>query len=138
MLPAKPLVAEFREPVVSLWLGPNAHLVLYPVRGGDAVNLVAIVRDDWNAPGWSAPGAPEELLAHYRRWPPRLKNLLALPDRWLKWALYDRTRLRRWFFHWLTVSIVAVWRLFVSTAQRGRTWSRWHRASMQRMRIWPS
>jgi len=95
-LPAKPLVAEFREPVVSLWLGPNAHLVLYPVRGGDAVNLVAIVGDDWHAPGWSAPGAPEELLAHFRRWPPRLKNLLALPDRWLKWALYDRARLRRW------------------------------------------
>src|SRR5262249_58462344 len=95
-LPAKPLIAEFREPVVSLWLGPNAHLVLYPVRGGDAVNLVAIVRDDWHEPGWSAAGAPEELLAHYRRWPPRLQNLLALPDRWLKWALCDRARLRRW------------------------------------------
>jgi len=95
-LPAKPLIAEFREPVVSLWLGPNAHLVLYPVRGGDAVNLVAIVRDDWHEPGWSAAGAPEELLAHYSRWPPRLQNLLALPDRWLKWALCDRARLRRW------------------------------------------
>src|SRR2546428_599823 len=36
MLPAKPLVPEFREPVVSLWLGPDAHLVPYPVRARDA------------------------------------------------------------------------------------------------------
>jgi salicylate hydroxylase len=96
MLPARLLVPEFREPVVSLWLGPDAHLVFYPVSGGAAVNIVAIVRDDWHEPGWSGEGSREELLAHYSRWPPRLRNLLALPDRWLKWALYDRVRLRRW------------------------------------------
>jgi salicylate hydroxylase len=70
--------------------------VLYPVSGGAAVNVVAIVRDDWHEPGWSAPGAHEDLLAHYSDWPPLIRNLLALPDRWLKWALHDRTRLRRW------------------------------------------
>jgi len=96
ILPAKPLVGEFREPVVSLWLGPNAHLVLYPVNGGAAVNLVAIVRDHWNQPGWSSPGRREELLDHYSGWPPLVRNLLALPDRWFKWALFDRARLRRW------------------------------------------
>jgi salicylate hydroxylase len=96
MLPAKPLIPEFREPVVSLWLGPDAHLVFYPVDGGATINLVAIVRDDWHQPGWSAAGTHEQLLTHYRGWPPRIRNLLALPDRWLKWALYDRARLRRW------------------------------------------
>jgi salicylate hydroxylase len=96
ILPAKPLVGEFREPLVSLWLGPNAHLVLYPVNGGAAINLVAIVRDHWNQPGWSAPGRREELLEHYSGWPPLICNLLALPDRWFKWALFDRPRLRRW------------------------------------------
>ena len=53
---------EFREPVTRLWLGANAHLVHYPVRGGTLINVVAIVRDRWKAPGWSAPGAREELL----------------------------------------------------------------------------
>ena len=33
---------------------------------------------------------------HYEQWPRVVRNLLALPDRWLKWALYDRPRLRRW------------------------------------------
>lgn len=96
MLPAHILVPEFRETAVSLFLGPDAHLVLYPVRGGEAVNLVAIVQDEWHEPGWGAAGRPEQLLAHYAAWPPRIRNLLALPDRWLKWALYERPRLPRW------------------------------------------
>jgi salicylate hydroxylase len=96
MLPAHILVPEFRETAVSLFLGPAAHLVLYPVRGGEAVNLVAIVQDEWHEPGWSAAGRREQLLAHYAAWPPRIRNLLALPDRWLKWALYERPRLPRW------------------------------------------
>jgi len=95
MLPARLLIPEFRETVVSLWLGPDAHLVFYPVHAGEALNIVAIVRDDWHAAGWSADGTREELLAHYSRWPPRVRNLLALPERWLKWALYDRARFRR-------------------------------------------
>jgi 2-polyprenyl-6-methoxyphenol hydroxylase-like FAD-dependent oxidoreductase len=96
IIPTRPLVAEFRDRAVSLWLGPDAHLVLYPVHGGAALNIVAIVRDEWQRPGWSTAGTREELLAHYGGWPPRVHNLLALPDRWLKWALYDRLRLRGW------------------------------------------
>jgi salicylate hydroxylase len=96
LVPARVLVSEFREPAVSLWLGPDAHLVLYPVKGGEAINLVAIVRDDWREPGWSAPGLHQELLAHYAGWLPLVQNLLAVPERWLKWALCDRAPLRHW------------------------------------------
>jgi salicylate hydroxylase len=95
MLPTKLLLPEFREPVVSLWLGPDAHLVLYPVRAGHALNIVAVIKDDWQEPGWSGRGAPEQLLARFARWPPLIHNLLALPDRWLKWALFDRLPLHR-------------------------------------------
>jgi salicylate hydroxylase len=96
MLPAQLLVPEFRQPVVALWLGPDAHLVIYPVRGGEAANLVAIVRDEWHEQGWNAPGRSSELLAHYAAWPPLVRNLLALPERWQKWALFDRAPLWRW------------------------------------------
>ena len=34
----------------------DAHLVHYPVKGGRMINVVAIVRDDWHEPGWSALG----------------------------------------------------------------------------------
>jgi salicylate hydroxylase len=95
-VPADLVDAAFREPATWLWLGPNAHLVHYPVTAGLAVNIVAIVRDDWQGPGWSAAGAKEDLLRRYSRWNPRARRLLAVPDRWLKWALHDRPAQSHW------------------------------------------
>jgi 2-polyprenyl-6-methoxyphenol hydroxylase-like FAD-dependent oxidoreductase len=84
---------EFRKPLVHLWLGQNAHLVHYPVKGGKLLNIVAIVHEDWNEPGWSAPGARDALLRHFARWTwsDEVRELLAAPQQWLKWALYDGT-----------------------------------------------
>ena len=59
------MVADLRAPAVNLWLGRNAHLVHYPVRGGSLINVVAIIRDDWREPGWNAPGERAEILARY-------------------------------------------------------------------------
>ena len=75
--------------------GGDAHLVHYPVRGGSLVNVVAIVRDDWREPGWSAPGDRAEILARYPAgaWPQAARALLATPTHWHKWALYDRAPL---------------------------------------------
>lgn len=93
---AEDLPPAFRAPVTWLWLGPDAHLVHYPVSGGQQVNIVAIVREDWHEPEWSAAGTREELLAHFAAWSAQARDLLAVPDVWLKWALNDRKPLRRW------------------------------------------
>lgn len=90
IVPAARLTAEFREPVTSLWLGPNAHLVHYPVRGGRDVNIVAIARDEWQEPGWSAPGKQGDLAPHFASFAPQARALIAVPERWQKWALFDR------------------------------------------------
>lgn len=95
-VPADRVAPEFRAPATFLWLGPNAHLVHYPVTAGIAVNIVAIVRDDWQAQDWNATGARNELLKRYARWHPKARALLATPDRWLKWALHDRPSRRHW------------------------------------------
>jgi len=91
LLPTAGLPDEFRASRIHLWLGQDAHLVHYPVRGGKTVNLVAIVREDWNEPGWSEPGNSEELLRHFARWvwSDDVRELLAMPKQWLKWALYE-------------------------------------------------
>jgi salicylate hydroxylase len=98
LVPAVNVEAEFRTNEVQLRLGKNAHLVHYPVRAGALINVVAIVSDDWAEPGWSAEGARGELLAHYSRWTwaEPVREFLALPERWLKWALHDLPPLRRW------------------------------------------
>ena len=92
LVPADSVPAEFRAPFVHLWLGLDAHLVHYPVKGGSLINIVAIVHDEWNETGWSAPGEPAEILRHYARWTwaDRARDLIATPKRWLKWALYER------------------------------------------------
>lgn len=92
MVPAAMVPDQFRRPVTWLWLGQNAHLVHYPVRGGTLINIVAIVRDRWNEPGWSARGAREELLRRFSKaeWAQDARDLIAMPESWLKWALFDR------------------------------------------------
>jgi salicylate hydroxylase len=98
LAPADALMPELREPAVNLWFGTRAHLVHYPVRGGSLINVVAIVRDDWREPGWSAPGEGAEILARYRApmWSALPRAILAAPEHWQKWALYDRPPLARW------------------------------------------
>ncbi len=90
VVPAAGLTDEFRESVTGLWLGRDAHLVHYPVKGGREINIVAIVRDDWHEPGWSAPGRQGELAARFAGFAPQARALIAVPDRWQKWALFDR------------------------------------------------
>jgi len=72
---------------VGLWLGPDAHLVHYPVAQGAAVNLVAIVSEAWDRPGWSAPGEAAELVRRFAGWSARARGLLAAPVAWQKYAL---------------------------------------------------
>ena len=98
LAPADALMPELRAPAVNLWFGTRTHLVHYPVRGGSLVNVVAIVRDDWREPGWSASGERAEILARYRApmWSAVPRALLAAPEHWQKWALYDRPPLARW------------------------------------------
>jgi salicylate hydroxylase len=98
LVPASTVEAEFRAADVQLWLGRNAHIVHYPVKTGALINIVAIVGDGWSEPGWTASGDRDELLAHYSpwRWCAPVRDFLALPDRWLKWALYDVPPLGHW------------------------------------------
>ena len=98
LIRAQDAPSEFREPTVRLWLGRNAHLVHYPVRGGDLINIVAIADDAWNGPGWSEPASRADLLTRFSAhdWAPQALALVRTPDSWLKWALYDREPIEDW------------------------------------------
>jgi salicylate hydroxylase len=90
VVPASQLTPEFREPVTGLWLGRDAHLVHYPVKSGTMVNIVTIIRDDWHEQGWNAPGLASELAQRFKNFAPEARALITTPDRWHKWALFDR------------------------------------------------
>ena len=91
IVPAERVSNELREPVTGLWLGRDAHLVHYPIMAGTMLNIVAIVRDGWQEAGWTAPGKSADLLPRFKHFAPAARTLLALPDSWQKWALFDRT-----------------------------------------------
>jgi salicylate hydroxylase len=91
-VPAQSVPDEFGEPLVHLWLGVDAHLVHYPIKGGQFINIVAIVHEEFSKSGWSAAGDRNEILRHFARWSwaNKARDLIALPERWVKWALYAR------------------------------------------------
>jgi salicylate hydroxylase len=96
LAPASALVAE-----TNLWLGPRAHLVHYPLRAGDLVNIVAVIEDDWRdderADPWRAgetdPRALNAALAGWRR---EARELVALAPSWRRWPLFERPPAPRW------------------------------------------
>ena len=88
-LDATALPREYTSPRVQLWMGPNAHLVAYPISGARQINVVAVVPGTWNRPGWSAAGEANEIKnAFSSRWPATARMLVGAVDEWRKWALF--------------------------------------------------
>lgn len=89
-LDATQLPKDFTARRVQLWMGPNAHLVAYPIAGGRQINVVAVLPGTWNRPGWSTQGDPFEVMDAFAapRWPPAARMMLTAVDNWRKWALF--------------------------------------------------
>jgi salicylate hydroxylase len=90
------LPAPFAAPVVGLWLGPRTHLVHYPVRGGDELNVVAVAEGGVDRQGWSQPDDAGTLLTSFARWTKDSKSLLERARGWRSWSLYRLAPLRHW------------------------------------------
>jgi salicylate hydroxylase len=94
------VAADAVEPALrtatGLWLGPDAHLVHYPIRAGREVNIVAIVRDDDAMTGWSRPGEADRLMRRFGNWHETPRTILSAARSWLIWSLFGRSPRRRW------------------------------------------
>ena len=88
LLPREQLPAPFNAPMVGLWLGPRAHLVHYPVRGGRDVNIVAVIEGGIARQGWNLRAEPDALLPAFRLWADPVKSLLASVQAWRCWSLF--------------------------------------------------
>jgi salicylate hydroxylase len=98
VVPAAALPDRCREPVIDVWLGPGGHVVHYPIRAGAAVNIVAVCSDRWQSVSWSTAASRDAVLERFPAsiWNAAVRDVLAAPDSWLKWALYDRAPLTSW------------------------------------------
>lgn len=89
-LPMAAVPVPLRGDRVGLWLGPDAHLVHYPLRGGADFNVVVLLGEDHPVEGWRAPGDPAYLHRRLSGWSPLPRALIALVDDWQCWSLADR------------------------------------------------
>jgi salicylate hydroxylase len=81
----------------AMWMGPHGHVVHYPVRRGELINIVAHFDSDaWTEESWTRECDLAELTTTYAGWHPDLLRLYPCSARWYKWALYDRDPPERW------------------------------------------
>jgi salicylate hydroxylase len=96
-LDATALPREYTSPRVQLWMGPDAHLVAYPISAARQINVVAIVAGTWNRPGWSAPGDGNEIKSAFAAgWPATARMLIGAVDEWRRWALFTVPDIGAW------------------------------------------
>jgi salicylate hydroxylase len=75
---------------VQLWMGPKAHLVVYPVSSGERINMVAIMPGAAMQPGSSDAGDASEIRRHFAasRWPANARAMIESVDNWRRWPLF--------------------------------------------------
>jgi salicylate hydroxylase len=97
LVPAEAAPELARRPVQTLWLGPDHHLVHYPVSAGRLINLVAFSpAGDFDVESWESRGRVEDLQAEFAGWDPRLEALIAAAGEVGRWALLDRDPIETW------------------------------------------
>ena len=82
----------------SIWVGPNCHLVHYPLRGGEQYNVVVTFhsreQEEWSV----REGSREEVQSYFEGICPRARQLIDLPKDWKRWATADREPIGQWTF----------------------------------------
>jgi len=97
LVPAADAPEFARRPAQVLWVGPDHHLVHYPVSAGKFVNLVAFApAGDYTTESWTATATIDELLAEFAGWDERLVALISAAGTPGRWALLDRAPLTGW------------------------------------------
>ncbi|MCB1509826.1 MAG: FAD-dependent monooxygenase [Hyphomicrobiaceae bacterium] len=96
ILPMSEVPTEQRALRTGVWLAPSAHIVHYPVRGGDALAIVVITSDPDPGVGWGIPVSAESVMSHVTGFDSSVRLLLSRADDWHRWALFNPKPLRRW------------------------------------------
>jgi salicylate hydroxylase len=96
MVPQSSLPERLRSQQVTAWLGPSLHVVQYPVRGGDWLNVVAIVhgRTLGDPQYWDHSANAAELQRNMLKTCPPLQDLIKAIDSWRLWGLSIRLPMR--------------------------------------------
>lgn len=81
---------------VIMWVGPNLHLVQYPVRRGELYNQVIVFKSFRYTPDSDDWGAPEEIDEHFGKCCEAVRHAVSFISRQRRWPMYDRNPIDNW------------------------------------------
>ncbi len=88
--------ADLQWNAASIWVGPDCHLVHYPLRGGEQYNVVVTFHsrqpEEWGV----REGSFDEVRSYFQGICPQARQLIELPRSWKRWATADREPIGRW------------------------------------------
>ncbi len=87
----------------SIWVGPNCHLVHYPLRGGKEYNVVVTFHSREKEQWGVKDGSKEEVLSYFQGICPKARQLIELPKSWRRWATADREPIEQWTYGRITL-----------------------------------
>ena len=94
---------ELQWNAASIWVGPNCHLVHYPLRGGEQYNVVVTFhsreQEEWGV----REGSKEEVQSYFQDICPKARQLIDLPKSWKRWATADREPIGQWTYGRVTL-----------------------------------
>jgi len=96
VLPTKEVPEHLRRWSMTFWAGEKVHLVIYPLRGGDLYNLVAVFHSNRYEEGWDSFGDPAELHERFAKTCAPVRTLLGKIESWRMWVLCDRPPAKTW------------------------------------------
>ncbi|WP_028266320.1 FAD-dependent oxidoreductase [Arthrobacter sp. MA-N2] len=81
---------------VIVYLGPDCHLVQYPLRKGELLNTVAVFKSPSFERGEEQYGGVDELQAAYKDCIPAVQAALGNLATGIRWPMYDRDPIENW------------------------------------------
>ena len=94
----KDFPADLQWNAAAIWVGPNCHLVHYPLRGGEQYNVVVTFhsrdKEEWSV----REGSREEVQSYFEGICAKARQLIDLPKSWKRWATADREPIATWSF----------------------------------------
>lgn len=94
---ASDLPAHLRAPYGVNWVGKGGHVVHYPLRRNELVNIVGVVeKTGWQVESWSTQGRVEDFAADFDGWHEDVQTLIRSVATPYKWALMVRPPMTHW------------------------------------------
>lgn len=99
VVPVSRLPENWMDTVVSNFVGPKKHMVLYYLRNREMANFVGVVeRPDWHSESWVSKAPWQELKDDFLDWDESVQSIINAMDKdqCYRWGLFDHAPFSNW------------------------------------------